>query len=707
LKVPTGSYGAILRLVATAIAFGLGVVGFATVYHKPGFVALVGYGYRAAQLIVGQFPAELTDRQLPWTLEVARWALPLLTVWTTASLAWATLKNPVRLRVIRMRGDHLVVAGGHGVASQVVAGERHAGHPVIVWTENLHEDWVKAAGDQGAPSSPATGPGRGAAKLGLDRARSLLVAGDNDGANVALAGAAMDEALAHRPPGEPLLIIARVDNPDLRAPLERQFDWTGERTVARVRFASLPDIVARQLFKALLLDRFYAGENSARRAFLVGFSPISERYALKLLAGAHFRDGGKAELVVLDPEAASRQEVFFARRPGAASLATVAFETARTDEPALIAKILEQAIAAYGAPSVILVDPVDEAKALALAIAIDDFYRRSGAIPPPIHVNLPGGGPDDNLGCAITPYGELSKLADPELLLQEGLDSLARSSHEFYFENSLEEGDKVGSRASMYEWDMLPEAVRDDNRLAADCYELKLRDIGARLLPLEDGGAESLHFRPEELEALSRAEHDRWMAAKLIDGWRFGDTRDDAVKLHPDIVPYDALSEARKDLDRDQVGVITRLVGSAGLKAVRDLVVHVEGDSATPLELDPVIEALRTHYPDRALVLLGDFSDATVRAGFAKAQADAVRLMVSADPEAALSQAGRDQRPAGRRLYREADRLYALPGADPGAKRAFAQEKADLQVVPGRSVMSPTTIVIGPGGRVESAPWTR
>jgi hypothetical protein len=92
------------------------------------------------------------------------------------------------------------------------------------------------------------------------------------------------------------------------------------------------------------------------------------------------------------------------------------------------------------------------------------------------------------------------------------LDDLARAIHEFYFEGRLEEGDVAGSRGSMHEWEELAELVRDDNRLAADCYRLKLRDVGARLLPQAGEGAR-FAFSADELEELSRAEHDRWMAA--------------------------------------------------------------------------------------------------------------------------------------------------------------------------------------------------
>ncbi len=59
---------------------------------------------------------------------------------------------------------------------------------------------------------------------------------------------------------------------------------------------------------------------------------------------------------------------------------------------------------------------------------------------------------------------------------------------------------------------------------------------------------------PKELlplvEALSERAHDAWAQQRFDDGWRLGPTRDDAKKEHPNLVPYEALSEPDKDYDR-------------------------------------------------------------------------------------------------------------------------------------------------------------
>ncbi len=696
---------ALIRVVLTLAAFALAVVGFSQAY-APGEAVTLGalgrYGYPSLQLIVGQFPDALADKPLPWTLQVARFALPLTAAFATLSVAWTQVRNTLRLRLIRTRGEHLVLAGDESLAARVATRERAAKRPVLLWTDDKRGDWVEEAAEHGAPHISLKGPDKGAGQLGLAKARALLLAGPDDAANVSLAGAALEAALKVRAPGDPLTIIARVDDPDLRGPLERRFDGPDERSVARVRFASLPDIAARRLFLTAPLDAHQLAEAGARRLYVLGFGPTAERYVLRLLAGAHFRGGAKPAIVVLDPEAERRRAVFLARRPGAVELAPVHFVNAAADQPSLVGAALDAAIAEHGSPTSLVVDPADPARALAVALAVEEHFARRQAISPPIHAHLPGGTTADELGAAIVPFGDFDTLADPELLLQERLDDLARAIHDFYFEGRLEEGDVAGSRSSMHEWEALHEQVRDDNRLAADCYELKLRDVGARLLPVQ-GLAGAFAFTADELEELSRAEHDRWMAAKLLDGWRHGLARDDEVKLHPDIVPYDALTEARKDLDREQIRVITRLAATTGRRAARDLVVLVEPQGEAAPTLGPALAELRTAYPDRALVLLGAFENPGVRAAFEAADADAVRFTVAREPEATVRALERAKRGAARAMLRRADRVYALAARETAAtqRMAFARGLAHLRLAaePAEQASLPT-MVIGRGGVV-------
>ena len=55
------------------------------------------------------------------------------------------------------------------------------------------------------------------------------------------------------------------------------------------------------------------------------------------------------------------------------------------------------------------------------------------------------------------------------------------------------------------------------------------------------------------IERLAENNHDVWACGRRNQGWRYGPEQNDALKTHPSLVPYAALSEADKDIDRTTV----------------------------------------------------------------------------------------------------------------------------------------------------------
>lgn len=73
---------------------------------------------------------------------------------------------------------------------------------------------------------------------------------------------------------------------------------------------------------------------------------------------------------------------------------------------------------------------------------------------------------------------------------------------------------------------------------------------------------------PEELnnlmEDLARNVHEVWAKNRLQEGWRYGKERDDVLKLHPCLVPYEDLPESEKEFDRNTAGETIKLILKLG-----------------------------------------------------------------------------------------------------------------------------------------------
>ncbi len=77
---------------------------------------------------------------------------------------------------------------------------------------------------------------------------------------------------------------------------------------------------------------------------------------------------------------------------------------------------------------------------------------------------------------------------------------------------------------------------------------------------------------PEELEQLveqmSKNVHEVWAETRIKQGWRYGEQRDDELKTHPCLVPYEELPEEEKEYDRKTSLGTLKLIMKLGFKIV-------------------------------------------------------------------------------------------------------------------------------------------
>lgn len=75
---------------------------------------------------------------------------------------------------------------------------------------------------------------------------------------------------------------------------------------------------------------------------------------------------------------------------------------------------------------------------------------------------------------------------------------------------------------------------------------------------------------PEDLEQLvekmARNVHEVWAAGRIADGWTWGPVRDDALKHHPCLIPYEELPESEREYDRHTAVETLKLILSLGYR---------------------------------------------------------------------------------------------------------------------------------------------
>lgn len=75
---------------------------------------------------------------------------------------------------------------------------------------------------------------------------------------------------------------------------------------------------------------------------------------------------------------------------------------------------------------------------------------------------------------------------------------------------------------------------------------------------------------PQELEVLveqmAKNVHEVWAQTRIAQGWTYGEKRDDALKHHPCLVPYEELPDVEKEYDRNTSVETLRLILKLGFK---------------------------------------------------------------------------------------------------------------------------------------------
>ena len=78
---------------------------------------------------------------------------------------------------------------------------------------------------------------------------------------------------------------------------------------------------------------------------------------------------------------------------------------------------------------------------------------------------------------------------------------------------------------------------------------------------------------PEELnpllEAMAKNVHEEWAETRIKQGWKYGEQRNDELKTHPCLVPYENLPEEEKEYDRNTSIGTLKLIVKLGFKIVK------------------------------------------------------------------------------------------------------------------------------------------
>ena len=70
----------------------------------------------------------------------------------------------------------------------------------------------------------------------------------------------------------------------------------------------------------------------------------------------------------------------------------------------------------------------------------------------------------------------------------------------------------------------------------------------------------------ELVEKMSKNVHEVWAEARISQGWTYGEQRNDELKTHPCLIPYEELPEEEKEYDRNTSIGTLKLIMKMGFR---------------------------------------------------------------------------------------------------------------------------------------------
>lgn len=517
----------VLFAVITALALAGGYLGIARV--RPEIGPLDAF-YGTLQLFVLGNPLFDQHQPWPWYLNAARFAAPAVTgyaIFETVRLIAAEQARWLRARTVH---GHTIVAGDTPFADAITRLlEKHG--TVTRITGAIDAEALRAAG--------------------ISRADVLIACADHRSDPWVNLVAALDASQIERN-GRPLTIHAELADATT-AFTARSLGMT-QASKLKVRFFNIEELAASALARA---------EGLRQDIAIVGLQEFGSALLIEL-ARAWQRQGQAEPLRVTIVD--DRADAAVARLTATHPVLATACAISTVD----IGQIPS------GTPfSRVYVCYQDEAKALSTALTTPALWPADAG---GLVVRL------DRLAGISQAFGAHGRLLDDMGRLRitsvvelassgmasehEDIDErIARAIHERYLTQQLARGTGMGATPAMTVWEELPEDLRDANRAQAAGIREKLDRIGCAIAVLDS--QPSFSYRGNEIEMLSRLEHERWMAHKLATGWTYGDPRDDAARRHDCLVPWEQLRESEREKDRDAVRNIPGLLADVGLQPVR------------------------------------------------------------------------------------------------------------------------------------------
>ncbi|MGE0740167.1 MAG: NAD-binding protein [Hyphomonadaceae bacterium] len=525
------------------------------------------------------FGAEFNGQPIDWQLQAVRFAAIAIPVVGLLFAFSGQLGRSLARILNQWAARHIVIAGESDAALSLAADCRKHRDAVIVIARDLPAETALGLRRNGVTvleGNAAHGETLKSARA--HHAAHVIAFAPDDSANLQIEAAVrrlVGKGRRNPPIGVHVSTRSAMLLKEAREMRSAQMRKTSDKSAIDPKPFSLDEMAARALIQKesfALLSLAHELKQERLHVVFFGFDAAAEAVAERVLMSlwsAHF---GPPRITVLAPEHEAAEAGFRARHReafahGGLWSADVAFMRFDWDANSVGPELLDAVETARGKPTALVVSTGADPGNIHLAIALKRACNHGLRWPVPIFMREQSqsefsqqyarGDDTPELDAYLQAFGAHQVVATRARVIDGALDRAAAIAHEHYGKG-LGKRDPMSMRdlqAAMKDWADVLETYRAANRAVADAAMVKLWDAGWRPAQKgEEGGAPGVD--DGVMDAMARREHDRWMAERLMSGWRptgENEARNNDLMAHDKLVGWDDLSESDRENDRVQV----------------------------------------------------------------------------------------------------------------------------------------------------------
>lgn len=547
--------------------------------------------YLVLQLFTLGFGLPSTPGAMTWELQAARFLAPAIAAYAAVRAFMAIFREQIKLLHVKCITGHIVICG-LGRKGMLLS-QKFSQHNQRVVVIELDEgnNLLDQCKDQGASVILGDASDREMLlKARVHKAKYIISVCGDDGVNAEVAVHARELVRDQR--GNVLTCIVHIVDPDLCHLLEEQELESVRIDNFRLEFFNVFDSGARSWLEDFSPFSDAGGNRILRpHLLIVGIGRMGEGLVINIAKNwkdMPHQSGEKLHITMIDREAVRKKESLLLQYPQVAKVCNIIPQQMEIESSSLqTAGFLFDSNGKCRVTS-IFVCLDNDSFGLSTALAL---HRRTREYHIPIVVRM-----SRDAGLATLIRGEekvdesfstfhafalLDRTCQPEQVLASTNEILARAIHENYRERQKKKGQTPESNPSMVSWEKLQESLKESNRQQADHMGVKLRELCCNIVPLTDWDEKLFEFTQEEIEAIAKQEHERWMEERCRSGWKRGPKKDIKKKITPYLVPWEDLDDDIKEEDRSPVRNLPKYLAKIGYTIYQKKRLKKHGQSMT------------------------------------------------------------------------------------------------------------------------------